>query len=121
MSISKILVVDDAAADRLNLQKLLLDAGFQVSSASSGKEAIERAASEKPDLVFMDVVMDEMDGYQACRKIKNGEDTSHIPVIMVTSKNQPVDKIWAERKGASAFISKPYTSEDIMTEISKLQ
>lgn len=121
MSISKILVVDDAAADRLNLQKILIEKGYQVSAVSSGKEALQRAADEKPDLVFMDIVMDEMDGFQACRKLKDANETSHIPIVMVTSKNQPVDRIWAERKGANAFITKPYTAEQIHQEIEKLQ
>ena len=121
MAISKILIVDDAAADRLNLQKILAEAGYQVSSASSGKEALTKAAEEKPDLVFMDVVMEEMDGYQAVRKLKANDDTSGIPVVMVTSKNQPVDRIWAERKGARGFVSKPYTPQQIHDSISALQ
>ena len=121
MAISKILVVDDAAADRLSLQKLLSEAGYQVISAASGMEALEKASAESPDLIFMDVVMDDMDGYRAVRKLKSEPDTSEIPVVMVTSKNQPVDRIWAERKGASGYVVKPYTPDQIHESISALQ
>ena len=121
MTISKILVVDDASADRMNLQKILVEAGYQVTSAASGKEALNKAADENPDLIFMDVVMDEMDGYQAVRKLKSEDSTSGIPVVMVTSKNQPVDRIWAERKGASGYVTKPYTSDQIHDAIAALQ
>ena len=121
MAISKVMVVDDAAPDRLNLQKILVDAGYQVIVAQSGREAIDKAALDRPDLIFMDIVMDEMDGFAACRKISDRDETSHIPVIMVSSKNQKVDRMWAERQGARAYVTKPYTSDEIHAEIQKLQ
>ncbi|MFC1664561.1 PleD family two-component system response regulator [Pseudomonadota bacterium] len=121
MPISKILVVDDAATDRMNLQKILSDAGYQVVAAASGVEALEKASSEKPDLIFLDIVMESMDGYQACRKLSKGEVTKNIPIIMVSSKNQEVDKLWAQKQGAVAYICKPYTADDITDQIQKLQ
>ena len=121
MAISKIMVVDDAAPDRLNLQKILVDAGYQVIMAVSGRDAIDKAVLDRPDLIFMDIVMDEMDGFQACRKISDRNETRHIPVIMVSSKNQKVDRLWAERQGARAYVTKPYTKEDIHAEIQKFQ
>ncbi len=117
MPISKILVVDDAQADRVALEQILNDAGYQVVSASSGAEALDKAASDKPDLVLLDVVMDEMDGFKTCRELTSNPNTSDIPVIMVSGNTQKVDKLWAEQQGAKAYIAKPYTPEQILDEV----
>lgn len=121
MLISKILVVDDAATDRMNLQQILVDAGYQVVVAASGQEALDNASSEQPDLIFLDIVMESMDGYQACRKLSTEEVTKDIPVIMVSCNTQDVDKMWAAKQGAKAYITKPYTASDIINQIQKLQ
>jgi len=121
MAISKILVVDDVATDRMHLQEILLDAGYQVITASSGKEALKVAGTDMPDLIFLDIVMDDMDGYQACRKLTSGEKTKHIPVVMVSTNRQKVDKLWAQRQGARAYVTKPYTTEDITSQIQKFR
>ena len=121
MPISKILVVDDVATDRMHLREILTDAGYQVITAASGTEALNLASSDKPDLIFMDVVMDDMDGYQACRKLTNGEATKHIPVVMVSANTQKVDKLWAQKQGARAYVTKPYTTDDITNQIRKFR
>ena len=96
MAISKIMVVDDSTVDLLNLKNIVSDAGYQVVVASSGQEAIDKAAAEIPDLIFMDVVMQQMDGYQACREITQKDATKDIPIVFVTSKGQKADRMWAE-------------------------
>ena len=121
MAISKILVVDDMSTDRLNLQNILQQAGYEVVTASSGREAVEKVASERPDLIFLDIIMDDMDGFQTCRKLTNEESSKHIPVIMVSSKDQKVDVLWARRQGARAYIVKPYTATQITDQVQKLQ
>ncbi|NIM28801.1 MAG: response regulator [Gammaproteobacteria bacterium] len=121
MAISKILVVDDVATDRMHLREILTDAGYQVITAASGREALSLANSDKPDLIFLDIVMDDMDGYQACRKLTSGESTKHIPVVMVSANKQKVDKLWAQKQGARAYVTKPYTSEDITNQIQKFR
>jgi twitching motility two-component system response regulator PilH len=121
MAINKILVVDDVATDRMHLREILADAGYLVITAASGKEALNLAASDKPDLIFLDIVMDDMDGYQACRKLTNGETTKHIPVVMVSANKQKVDKLWAQKQGARAYVTKPYTSDDITSQIQKFR
>ncbi len=85
----KILVVDDSSTDLLRLKDLVTNAGHVVLTAISGVEAINKARSEKPDLIFMDVVMDEMDGFRACRDISRDPDTKDIPVVFITSKVKP--------------------------------
>ena len=121
MAISKILVVDDTNTDRVNLQGILQEAGFQVITAGSGREAVEKAGSEHPDLIFLDIIMDDMDGFQTCRTLTKGEATKDIPIVMVSSKDQKVDVLWSRRQGACAYIVKPYTPEQITNQVQKLQ
>ncbi len=121
MAINKILVVDDSSVDLLNLKNIVSDAGYQVITASSGKEAIEKAAIEMPDLIFMDVVMQQMDGYQACREITHNEKTKDIPIVFVTSKGQKADRMWAEMQGGKSLVQKPYTPTQIVDEIKKFK
>jgi len=117
MPIQKILVVDDSTVDRMNIQNIIQDAGYKVIAAASGQEAIEKAAAEKPDLIFMDVVMQQMDGYQACREISHNESTKHIPIVFVTSKGQKAARMWAEMQGGKALVQKPYTPDQIIEQI----
>lgn len=121
MAISKILVVDDTNTDRVNLQNILQAAGYQVVTASSGREAVQKVASERPDMIFMDIIMEDMDGFQTCRTLSKDEGTKHIPVVMVSSKDQKVDVMWARRQGARAYIVKPYQAHQITDQVQKLQ
>ena len=120
MSIKKVLVVDDVSADLINLRNVVSKANLSVVTASSGKEAVSVEKQEKPDLIFMDIVMDDMDGYSACREIHKDPETGEIPVVFVSSKNQKVDQIWARKQGGKALVSKPYTEEQIMQQIRAL-
>ena len=117
MATNKIMVVDDSTVDRMNIQNIISDAGYAVITASSGQEAIEKAAVEKPDLIFMDVVMHHMDGYQACREISHNEATKNIPIVFVTSKGQKADRMWAEMQGGKGLVQKPYTPQQIIEQI----
>lgn len=117
MPINKVLVVDDSTVDRMNIQNIITDAGYNVIAAGSGQEAIDKAIAEKPDLIFMDVVMQSMDGYQACREISHNDATKHIPIVFVTSKGQKADRMWAEMQGGKALVQKPYTPDQIVQQI----
>jgi twitching motility two-component system response regulator PilH len=121
MSINKVLVVDDSSADLLHLKKIIEDAGYTTLTATSGQEAVEKARTQKPDATFLDIVMQEMDGYDACRVLTKDAATKHIPIVFVTSKNQKADRVWAEMQGARAFISKPANQDDILKELKALQ
>ncbi len=120
MSINKILAVDDSKVDLINIQNILSDAGYKVITANSGQSAIEKAVAEKPDLIFMDVVMQEMDGYQACRELTHQDATKNIPIIFVTAKGQKADRVWAEMTGAKALVQKPYTPDQIIEQVNLL-
>ena len=120
MSINKVLLVDDSPTDLANIRSIVADAGYSVLTARTGNEAVEIANAESPDLIFMDIVMDGADGYDACREITQNDNTRGIPVVFVTSKNQKADRVWAELQGGKAFITKPYTPEQILEQISAL-
>jgi len=115
--INKILVVDDSEPERVNLQSIVSDAGYQVLTAKSGSEAVEKAKAERPNLIFLDIIMDEMDGYATCRSITKADDTKDIPVVMVSSKSQKADKMWAAHQGARGYVTKPYTQDEILEQL----
>ena len=117
MVAKKVLVVDDSPADLLNLSNIVSDAGYFVIGATSGKEAVEKAKTEKPDLIFLDIIMPGMDGYAACRELASGSDTKGIPIVFVTSKNQKADKLWAQMQGGKGYITKPFSADNIVDQL----
>ena len=117
MAIRKVLCVDDVAADLLNIEKIVSATGVFVSTASNGKDAVAKAITEMPDLIFMDVNMPVMDGFAAMRELKKDLGAKNIPVVLVTSKNQKADKMWAQVQGASGYVTKPYTAEQIHEQL----
>lgn len=117
MSIRKILVVDDSPTERLALQEVLARNGYEIITAESGEEAIQRSKADKPDLILMDVVMPGMNGYHATRTISRDDATRNIPIIMCTTKGEETDKIWGMRQGAYAYLVKPLDHNDLLARI----
>ena len=120
MPINKILVVDDSPTERHVLVDLLTRNGYQVLTAESGEEGIEKARSEQPDLVLMDVVMPGLNGYQATRTLTRDDATKDIPIIVCTSKGQETDKIWGLRQGAHDYMTKPINGDELLMKIAAL-
>jgi twitching motility two-component system response regulator PilH len=116
----KILAVDDSPTDLANIKKIVEESGVMVYTAASGKEALTQATANKPDLIFLDIIMPEMDGYETCRRLANNNTTKDIPVVFVTSKNQKADRLWAQMQGAKGYISKPYSPDQIIDQIMAL-
>jgi CheY-like chemotaxis protein len=114
------LVCDDMETDRLVLKKVLTELGHMVELASDGEEAIKKARSSKPAIIFLDVVMPNQDGFATCRQLKAQDDTRGIPIVMVTSKAAASDRFWSQKQGASGHIGKPFTSADVKAAISSL-
>lgn len=117
MTTSKILVVDDSPVDLAHLKRILEGAGYSVVTASDGEEAYNIAKSARPDLILMDVVMEGIDGYEACRRITGDNEIGNIPIFFVTSKNQKADEVWATIQGGVAVIPKPINEEQILKAI----
>ena len=104
---ARILIVDDSPTQLLSLKRIVEKLGHRVLTAADGAAGVEIAKREIPDLILMDVVMPNLNGFQATRTIARDAKTSHIPVILVTTKGQDTDKVWGMRQGAKAYVTKP--------------
>lgn len=114
MPVRAVLVVDDNAEQLKKIQDIVAAEGLQAIPANSGKEALQKAIENKPDLIFLDIVMPEMDGYATCRELKSNSETKDIPVVFVSSKDQDADKVWAQMQGGVDFVTKPYSADQII-------
>jgi twitching motility two-component system response regulator PilH len=115
-----ILIVDDSATDAKLFSAMLERAGHKVSHAADAESGIARAKSEIPDLILMDVIMPGMNGFQATRSLSRDPTTSHIPVVIVTTKSMETDRVWALRQGAKDFLVKPVGEKDLVARIQTL-
>ncbi len=114
----RILIVDDEQNIRLLVRKFLTDK-FTVLEAIDGEEAVEMARKHRPSLILMDILMPKMGGYDACSMIKNDQSTKRIPVCMLTGLGFELNKKLAEAVGADGYITKPFTSEQLLDTIGK--
>jgi twitching motility two-component system response regulator PilH len=117
VAIHKVLIVDDARPDLMNLEKIVSGAGYITLTAINGQQAVEMSKSQMPDVILMDVNMDTMDGFAATRAIGGDATTKSIPVVLVTSKNQKADRVWAQMLGVKGYVTKPYTPDQILSAI----
>jgi len=117
MAVKKVLVVDDSPTDLANIKGIVSDAGCTVFTACTGAEAIEKAKNERPELIFLDIIMPDMDGYEACRKLSKDGETKNIPVVFVTTKGQKADRMWAQMQGGKDLVAKPFTPDQIIDQI----
>jgi twitching motility two-component system response regulator PilH len=109
-----ILIVDDSPTEVHVMQKALEKHGFKTAAAENGAEGIRKAKEMKPDLIFMDIVMPGVNGYQATRALAADPETRAIPVIMVTTKGQETDRIWGLRQGAIDYLVKPVSAQALI-------
>lgn len=116
----KVLIVDDSPTEIHKLSTVLKKHGYSVIVADSGEKGIKTAKQENPDLVLMDIVMPGMNGFQATRQICKTKETSHIPVIIVTTKDQETDRMWGSRQGARAYLTKPVEERDLISTIDEV-
>jgi twitching motility two-component system response regulator PilH len=111
---ARILVVEDSPVETHQMVNLLVRHGHQVITAASGDEGLAMAKDQIPDAILMDVVLPGINGFQATRQITRGDETRHIPVIMVSAKRQEADRVWGERQGAVAYLVKPVKDDELM-------
>ncbi len=110
----KILVVDDEASIVNIISFNLKKEGYEVITASDGETGLELALSEKPDLVLLDIMMPQMDGYEVCRKIR---EKSTVPIIMLTARADEVDKVIGLEMGADDYVTKPFGNRELMARV----
>ena len=113
----KVLIVDDSPTETHVMRATLEKNGFEVLAAEDGESGLKMAREALPDVIIMDVVMPGMNGFQATRAISKDPETQHIPIIIVSTKDQETDRVWGMRQGAKDYISKPVIEEDFMSKI----
>jgi two-component system, OmpR family, alkaline phosphatase synthesis response regulator PhoP len=112
-----VLVVDDEAHIRRIVEINLKRAGYRVTMAVDGVEALEKVKAERPDLVLLDVMMPRMDGFEALRILKEDAETAEIPVMMLTARAQDQDIFQGTRGGAIVYLTKPFSPQDLLTGV----
>src|SRR5207247_6680764 len=96
------------------------NSGFDVVTAVDGDEAVEKVFQEHPQCIVLDVVLPKQNGFQLCRKLKSSEASRHIPIILLTSKNTPLDKSWGLRQGADLYMTKPFNTDELVANVRRL-
>jgi len=112
-----ILIVEDSPSELELMSHYLKESGYNVIKATGAKEALEKAALQKPDVIVTDVVMPEMSGFELCRSLRRNPITEKMPIVICSSKNQEIDRFWAMKQGADAYITKPYTRDHLLHTI----
>jgi len=109
-----VLVVDDSATIRRSAETMLANEGYTVISAENGFEALSKITRHHPDLIFVDIMMPRLDGYQTCAIIKNNNEFRNTPVVMLTSKDGLFDKARGRVVGSDQYLTKPFTREELL-------
>ena len=115
----KVMIIDDSKTIRKSAETLLSKEGCNVLTAEDGFEALSLIAKHKPDIIFVDIMMPRLDGYQTCTLIKNNRQFRDTPVIMLTSKDSIFDKARGRIVGSEEYLTKPFTRDDLLQAINR--
>jgi CheY-like chemotaxis protein len=116
----QVLVVDDDPLMHRLFQHHLEKAGYQMVSAKTGREGLDLASRQPPQLIVMDIMMPDMDGLEALRELKKGDATKDIPVIVITANGHHMARKESEQSGAAVFLTKPFSPMQLLTEIKRI-
>ena len=117
---SRVMIVEDSSTQRKVLSQVLQEHRFAVAVAQNGTEALEKIERLLPDVVILDVVMPDLNGYEVCRRLKSDAKTQHIPIVICSSKDTQVDVYWAKKNGADAYIVKPFHPDQLLATIKRV-
>ncbi|TAJ96493.1 MAG: response regulator [Candidatus Manganitrophaceae bacterium] len=117
MNPKKVLIVDDEEFVRQLIQIKLKFCGIETIEAGNGVDAIDKALSEKPDLILLDVMMPKMNGFEACQRLKANKETAHIPIVMLTARGDPSAKERGENAGALEYLTKPFSPQKLAERV----
>ena len=115
----KVMVVDDAHADLRLMESMLKTSGHEVVAYGDGECLEDKLASERPDVLLLDIVMPRRNGYDILRGLRKDERTRHIPVVLVTCRSGDSDRLWGTRQGADAYVTKPFTRAELLTVVGR--
>jgi two-component system, chemotaxis family, response regulator PixH len=118
--LTTVLIVEDTPSEMELMSLYLREGGYTVMSSANAQEALLLAAQHRPQVIISDVVMPGMSGFELCRSLRKNPDTANIPVIFCTSKNQDIDRLWGMKQGANAYITKPFSREDLLHTVESL-
>lgn len=113
----KVMVIDDSKTIRRTAESLLQKAGCEVVTAVDGFEALAKITETHPNIIFVDIMMPRLDGYQTCALIKNNDEFKETPVIMLSSKDSIFDRARGRIVGSEQYLTKPFTKEDLLSAI----
>lgn len=114
---ARILIIDDSPTEIFAFSRMLQAVGYEIITASSAEDGMVTAREQQPDLILMDVVMPGMNGFQATRRLTRDPATARIPIIMVTTKDQEIDRIWGLRQGARDYVIKPPIEGEFIAKV----
>jgi twitching motility two-component system response regulator PilH len=114
---SKVLLVEDNPAQLELMDSYLRESGHTVIRFTDAKEALKKVVEQKPDVIVTDVVMPGMSGFELCRQLKNHAATASIPVVICSSKDQEIDRLWGMKQGAAAYLTKPFSREQLIRAV----
>jgi twitching motility two-component system response regulator PilH len=113
------MIVEDSQTDMRIAQNVCSDNGFRTVTVTEGDKVLSTAIDKKPDLILLDVILPNKNGFQVCRQLKTNAETREIKIVIVSSKDQPSDKFWGMKQGADDYITKPYEDDELLAAIEK--
>lgn len=114
---ARILIVDDSPAQMYAIRQIIEVEGHEILSAENGQSGLDTAIQARPDVILMDIVMPDMNGYQVTRKLRRDKSTKAIPIIFVSTKSNDFDRAWGLRQGAVAYVTKPVNSKELLSAV----
>lgn len=114
-----IMIVEDSPTDRKIAESVCSENGYMIITVTEGDKVLATAIEKQPDLILLDVILPNKNGFQVCRQLKTNNETKDIKVVIVSSKDQASDKFWGMKQGADDYITKPYSEDDLLAAIRK--
>ncbi len=115
-----VLVVDDTPSQLELMNIYLQDGGYNVITAGDAQDALVKAENDLPDIILTDIVMPGMSGFEFCRQLKRNPVTQKLPIVICSSKNKEIDKIWGRRQGAEIYLTKPFSKQELIQALKSI-
>jgi two-component system, chemotaxis family, response regulator PixH len=109
-----VLVIEDTPSQLELINSFLQESGYHVITATNAKDGLSNAVEYQPDAIITDVVMSGMSGFELCRQLKKNPETQKLPIIICSSKDKDIDRIWGMRQGADVYLTKPFTKQQLL-------